>query len=296
MNKNRHIIGELQDFFEDKDSNKAISSISTIMNSIRLQSRTIGSVKNLNSRFTCFQVLQLLALFPFFSIRNAANYSSSALGKLFVCHKDMFYRFMNYGKVNWRSIIYSVFTQHSRMSCKTAFKSDVRCAIIDDTALPKTGFSTERIGKVFSHTKIKLILGFKVMFLCFTDGVSQFLLDFSLHCEKGRRSDMPQDLSKKQAEDCYSKGHSEDEHSAKRGFGYFTNKIEKAISMLRRSICYYTVIVSAKLSGIRVNLFFYRKGKNGNWNALHTSEFKLDAKEAFRLYSRRWIIEVDTRR
>ena len=276
MNKNRHIIGELQDFFEDKDSNKAISSISTIMNSIRLQSRTIGSVKNLNSRFTCFQVLQLLALFPFFSIRNAANYSSSALGKLF--------------------IIYSVFTQHSRMSCKTAFKSDVRCAIIDDTALPKTGFSTERIGKVFSHTKIKLILGFKVMFLCFTDGVSQFLLDFSLHCEKGRRSDMPQDLSKKQAEDCYSKGHSEDEHSAKRGFGYFTNKIEKAISMLRRSICYYTVIVSAKLSGIRVNLFFYRKGKNGNWNALHTSEFKLDAKEAFRLYSRRWIIEVDTRR
>jgi len=55
---------------------------------------------------------------------------------------------------------------------------------------------------------------------------------------------------------------------------------------------YYTAAVSAKLSGIKVCLFFYRKGRNGNWNALLTSDLKLDAKEAFRLYSRRWVIEV----
>lgn len=59
-----------------------------------------------------------------------------------------------------------------------------------------------------------------------------------------------------------------------------------------RSIGYYTATISAKISGIKVNLFFYRKGKNGNWNALLTSDLKLDAKEAFRLYSRRWVIEV----
>lgn len=59
-----------------------------------------------------------------------------------------------------------------------------------------------------------------------------------------------------------------------------------------RSIGYYTVTISAKLSGIKVNLFFYRKGKNGNWNALLTSDLKLDSKEVFRLYSRRWVIEV----
>ena len=85
-------------------SSKAINSISTIMNSIRIQSKVIGSVKNPNCKFTCLQVLQLLVLFPFFSIKNAANYSSSALGKMFVCHKDMFYRFMNDGNINWRRI------------------------------------------------------------------------------------------------------------------------------------------------------------------------------------------------
>ena len=39
MNKNRHIIGELQEFFANNDSSKAINSISTIMNSIRIQGK-----------------------------------------------------------------------------------------------------------------------------------------------------------------------------------------------------------------------------------------------------------------
>ncbi len=46
------------------------------------------------------------------------------------------------------------------------------------STISKTGFKTEKIGKVFSHTQMKPILDFKAMFLCFTDGVSQFLLDF----------------------------------------------------------------------------------------------------------------------
>ena len=44
---------------------------------------------------------------------------------------------------------------------------------------------------------MKPILCFKAMFLCFTDGVSQSILDFSLHAEKGKYSDKPQGLSKK---------------------------------------------------------------------------------------------------
>lgn len=365
MNKNRHIIGELQEFFANNDASKAINSISTIMNSIRIQSKVIGSEKNPNCKFTCLQVLQLLVLFPFFSVKNAANYSTSALGKLFACDKDIFYRFMNNGNVNWQRIIYSAFRQlYSRVSRKTTVKSDVKCVIIDDTDLPKTGFKTEKIGKVFSHTQMKSILGFKAMFLCFTDGVPQFLLDFSLHGEAGKRSDKPQGLSKKQADSRYVKEHSEDERISKRSAEYLASKIETAISMLKRSIVegirfdyllvdswftctellkfvvsrhigcnligmikmgktkyetvlgtktapelikalqksksvkysrsigYYTAAISAKISGIKVNLFFYRKGKNGNRNALLTSDLKLDAKKAFRLYSRRWVIEV----
>ena len=175
---------------------------------------------------------------------------------------------------------------------------------------------------------MKPILGFKAMFLCFTDGVSQSILDFSLHGEEGKCSNKPQGLSKKQAGARYSKERSEAERVAKRSTEYLASKIDTAISMLKRSIIegvrfdyllvnswftctellkalqksksvkysrsigYYTAAISAKLSGIKINLFFYRKGKNGNWNALLTSDLKLDAKEAFKLYSIRWVIEV----
>ena len=67
MNKNRHIICELQEFFANNDACKAINSISTIMNSLRIQSKVIGLVKNPKCKFTCLQVLQLLLLFPFFA-------------------------------------------------------------------------------------------------------------------------------------------------------------------------------------------------------------------------------------
>lgn len=150
MNKDRHILGGLQEFFTNKESDKAITVISRVMNSIRIQGKTIGSVKNQNCKFTCLQVLQRLVLFPFFSVKNAASYPTSAPGRLFACKKDMFYRFMNDGNVNWRRIIHSVFRQlNSRI------------------------------------TRMQPILGFKAMFLCFTDGVSQFMLDFSLHGEEG---------------------------------------------------------------------------------------------------------------
>ncbi len=68
--------------------------------------------------------------------------------------------------------------------------------------------------------------------------------------------------------------------------------LPKSKSVNSRSISYYTTTISAKISGIKVNLFFYRKGKNSNWNALLTSDLSLDAKKAFRLYSRGWGIEV----
>ena len=147
--------------------------------------------------------------------------------------KILFYRFMTDGNINWRRIIYSVFRQlYSRVKNRTTLKSEIRCVIIDDTDFPKTGFKTEKIGKVFSHTQMKPILGFKAMFLCFMDGVSQFLLDFSLHEEEGKRSDKPQGLSKKQTKARYCKEHSRDECIARRNTEYFASKIETAISML----------------------------------------------------------------
>lgn len=55
MHKNRHIVGEVQEFFANNDASKAIYCILTIMNSIRIQSKIIGLVKNPNRKFTTFR-------------------------------------------------------------------------------------------------------------------------------------------------------------------------------------------------------------------------------------------------
>lgn len=75
------------------------------MNSLVIQSKVVGPVKNPNCKFTYVQLAKLFILFPFFSIKNAGLYANSGLGQLFSCKKDIFYRFMNNGSVNWRRII-----------------------------------------------------------------------------------------------------------------------------------------------------------------------------------------------
>ena len=49
----------------------------------------VGSVKDPNCQFTFVQVVKLLILFPFFSVKNAADYAARGLGKLFSCKKGI---------------------------------------------------------------------------------------------------------------------------------------------------------------------------------------------------------------
>ncbi|WP_278519503.1 hypothetical protein [Leyella stercorea] len=53
----------------------------------------------------------------------------------------------------------------------------------------------ESIGKIFSHVHQKCILGYKALMLCWSDGRTQFMLDFSLHGEKGKIEGKEQGLT-----------------------------------------------------------------------------------------------------
>lgn len=91
MNKNRQIISELKDFFKHSDANKAINAVSKVMEDLVIQAKTVGSVKNQNCKFTFVQLVKLLILQPFFSVKTPADYECGTLGKLFSCKKGSFY-------------------------------------------------------------------------------------------------------------------------------------------------------------------------------------------------------------
>lgn len=149
-----------------------------VMKHINIRSSQIGVEKKENCKFTTLQVLNLLMLFPFFVVKNASRYSNSSLSKLFNCDKDMFYRFMNDGNVKWRKLLYAMnLLLIKKISSSTTVHHDKPfCLIIDDTDAPKTGMTTELIGRIWSHVHQKSILGYKCLTMMLSDGVASFFL------------------------------------------------------------------------------------------------------------------------
>ena len=335
------------------------------MECINISPKQIGAEKKENCKFTNVQVLNLLMLFPFFVVKNAYQYSGSSLSRLFSCEKDMFYRFMNDGNVKWRKLLYAMNLQLLRKISRSSETQNDRpvCLIIDDTDAPKSGRKCELIGKVFSHIDHKTILGYKCLTLLYTDGLSQLMLDFSIHGEEGRKPDRKQGLTDKERNARFSEDHS-GEAVEERIREYTMKKTDKAIEMvkyaIKRSIrfdyllvdswftnadfvrlitsrhikchllgmiklgktkydtkwgdlnasqiikrlqkeglvkhnatlkCSYCTI-DVKFAGTTVRLFFSKRGRNGQWNGLLTTDLSLSFLKAYRTYATRWTTEV----
>ncbi len=55
---------------------------------------------------------------------------------------------------------------------------------------------------------------------------------------------------------------------------------------------YDYVTVDVEFAGRKVRLFFTKRNKNSDWNALITTNTELEFKDAYRIYSMRWSLEV----
>lgn len=224
------------------------------MEHIKIRSKQIGTEKNRNCKFTNVQVLNLLLLFPFFVVRNAFRYSGSALGRMFVCEKDMFYRFMNDGNIKWRKLLYALNIQLLRKISRETEANHEKpvCLIIDDTDAPKTGKKSELIGRIFSHVQHKSILGYKCLTLLLSDGLSQLMLDFSIHGEEGKNAERKQGLTKAEQDARFCEDHS-GQAVEERIKEYFMKKTDKAIEMvkyaIRRGIRFDYLLVDSWFTG-----------------------------------------------
>lgn len=63
MDKDKHIISELNAFFHENDCNKAINCIMTTIRHLNQRSSHLGIEKGHNSKLACLQVLELLLSF-----------------------------------------------------------------------------------------------------------------------------------------------------------------------------------------------------------------------------------------
>ena len=239
MSKINKIPSEIRNFFTEKRKDSAMEHFTKALEGLRLHSKDLGGNKRENCQLTNLQVFQILVLLPFMAVKGLSHYVGSALCNMFGGRKDILYSFMAQDNADWRNIIYRVTGQLIK---KTVVRKDHRRSrlpavlIADDTDLPKTGMHMEKIGRIFSHVHQKCILGYKALVLCWSDGTSQYVLDASLHGEKGKVEGKEQGLTAKQREDRYSRERDKDSHTTRRLEEFFKGKGEKLLEMVRRAI------------------------------------------------------------
>ena len=185
-----------------------MDTFTRLLESLNLDNRSLGGLKRENCQLTNVQVFQILLLLPFFAIKGFSHYNGSALGRMFGGKKDVLYSYMSQDNINWRNVIYRI---TNWLLTKVAVRQDHKKSLLptvliaDDTDLPKTGMHMESIGKIFSHVHQKCILGYKALMLCWSDGRTQFMLDFSLHGEKGKVDGKEQGLTSEQRNGRYER-------------------------------------------------------------------------------------------
>jgi len=145
------------------------------------------------------------------------------------------YRLMNNQLIDWGSILLSFAKQFLKCvssKCEVEEKA-VKCFILDDTDIEKSGKTFEGISKIYSHKEHRSLFGYKLLVLCYWDGKSLIPCGLSLHREHKKHE---YGLNKKQQKRQFS-----GERNAE---GYFRERYDEldeekpsvAIRMLKRCV------------------------------------------------------------
>ncbi|MDR2652890.1 MAG: transposase [Prevotellaceae bacterium] len=145
------------------------------------------------------------------------------------------YRLMNNPLVDWKSILLTFSRQFLRCVLEKgeSDKRAVKCFVIDDTDIEKTGKTFEGISKIFSHVSHGFLFGYKMLTLCLWDGKSLIPCCLSLHRESKKNE---YGLNKKQQLRQFRK--------ERKAAGYFKERYEEldeekskvAVKMLKRAV------------------------------------------------------------
>jgi hypothetical protein len=182
------------------------------------------------------KIFQTLFVFRLLDFSNVAQLMQSGFSKELSHKKDVFYDFLNNTKIHWRSIMFLFFKQvYHLIDVKSDQNSDeVKCLIIDDTQLNKTGKTMEFIGKVFDHCTHTYQLGMKMLTLGYTDGKTFLPIDFSIHNEAGKHG--KRGLKTKELKAQFSKNRPPKSAGYEREAEVSMDKISVALKMIKHSI------------------------------------------------------------
>lgn len=232
--KYTNFFSEVETFFK-KDDNNAIQAMICALKAMKLTRKIPTLETKQNARMKTSEKLMVLLLLPFFGCKDVSHLPSSQAGEWFSVGYNMLYRLMRDASIDWRRILSLVsrrVASYIGSHCEKRVDA-VRCLVADDTDIAKSGMRIEKIGRIFSHTLHRHIIGYKGLLLGINDGVTFLPIDFSLHGEKGSGGN--QGLTAKQRKARKETAPDAGTPASVRHGEYFKSKIETLIEMVRRA-------------------------------------------------------------
>ena len=183
-------------------------------------------------------IFSCLICLPFLGLKTVNSLTSSMYASHIEARKDTFYRLKNNPGIYWRMILWLFSSKFIKLADENGERDSdaVRCFVVDDSSLSKTGRYIEKVSRVWDHVLNRCILGYKLLAMGYWDGVSFIPLDFSLHREKGKNADKPFGLKRKEYRKQYRKKRKKGTHSWDRAKEADSTKIESAVKMFWRAI------------------------------------------------------------
>jgi len=227
-------IDELKSVLSNKE--KTVSSIEHFMQPFNL-GRTLKNYSNIKQKgFSFTDVLVRLCTIQVLGM-SIYQATREQISRLVLCgEKCVYYRLMENPLINWRGIYTRIVLRYyqivaDRSRCEGT--KIIRCFVIDDTLLEKTGKCIEGITKVFDHVTRRSVLGLKMLVLGYWDGFNFVALDASLHNETGESG--KGGLTAKEQRRQHKASRDKDSFGAKRKKELTQSKIDTAVQMLQRA-------------------------------------------------------------
>ena len=140
-------------------------------------------------------LLFLIVLLPFLKRTLTDIWSSEYLSNSTNARKDVFYRFLNYERFNWRKFVYLLAIKVIAYSDDVPLKQKV--LIADDSLVTKTGKDMELVSYHFDHKTNRSILGNQCLQLGYHNGINFFPLDVSFNTSSKRPNNKLKDIDKR---------------------------------------------------------------------------------------------------
>jgi len=179
---------EKQNILFDSEINRAFNE---------LNFRTLLNRSGITKKkgYATVTLLFLVVLLPFLKRKLSDFWNSNYIKNQINAQKDVYYRFLNHERFNWRKFLYLVALKVIKFSDDIPLRRKV--LIADDTVVAKSGKDMELVSYHFDHKTKRSILGNQCLQLGYHNGISFFPLDVAFNTSSRRPNNRVRDIDKR---------------------------------------------------------------------------------------------------